>query len=174
VVTAHTDAGRPISLGAPDRPRAPPERAEAARRLLGALGFAGRVTRERPPSDASNCHGWVFAAGRYRVHPMFVTDIPPDNGYRPAARPRPGGVVVYYGGPHRAVWHSGVVREVGPGGVTVESKWNWMGVYRHDVNDSPYGTDYVFPRTPRPGHVLAGLGGSPPPTHPDPAGAGGH
>jgi len=172
--TVHTDTGRPIPLGEPDRPRGSAELDPIETRVLESFGLAGRVSREHPASDASNCHGWVFAAGRYWVRPKYVGDILHDNGYGPAADPRPGDIVVYYGDPDRTIWHSGIVREVGSGKVEVESKWNWMGVFRHEVTDSPFGTDYLFFRSPRPGHLLTGLDGSPHPGHAESTGANGH
>jgi hypothetical protein len=156
VGTARTDAGRPVPLGGPDRPRGADAVGGSELRVLRGLGFIDRVARRAPASDESNCHGWVFAGGRFWVLPRYVEAILQGNGYRPVADPRPGDLAVYRG-PDGTVWHSAVVRAARAGAVRVESKWAWMGVYEHDAADTPFGTAVEFYRSPRAGHELAGL-----------------
>src|SRR5262249_13589574 len=48
------------------------------------------------PVDASyNCHGWVFAGGKFWVRGAAVPDILKDNGYFTVARPQPGDIAVF-------------------------------------------------------------------------------
>ena len=69
----------------------------------------------------------------------------------------PGDVVVYRDDQDE-ITHTAVVRAVcDDGAVLVEGKWGWMGVFLHPVDKSVYGTSYTFYRSPRPGHLLAGL-----------------
>jgi hypothetical protein len=54
--------------------------------------------------------------------------------------------------------HTAVVRYVTEGQpVIVEGKWGPFGVFLHAADRSIYGTDYTFHRSPRHGHILAGL-----------------
>jgi len=176
VAAARTDAGRPVWFAVPPSPRPAAELATAEARVLDGLGLAGRLARRGPASDGCNCHGWVFAGGRYWVNRDDVELILADNGYEPVATPRPGDLAVYReaGG---AIAHTAVVRRAG-GPVVVEGKWLWMGVFEHAVGDSPYGTDLTYYRSARAGHRVAGWDHpSPPPAGPLPAsdlpGAGG-
>jgi hypothetical protein len=154
VAAARTDAGRPVRFAAPLTPRPAAELAAAEARVLDGLGLAGRLVRRAPASDGCNCHGWVFAGGRYWVNRADVELILADNGYEPVGTPRPGDLAVYRqaGG---AIAHTAVVRQAG-GRVTVAGKWLWMGVFEHAVADSPYGTDLTYYRSARAGHRVAG------------------
>ena len=56
--------------------------------------FADRDThhefiRLAPPDPAANCHGWVFAEGRFWVDGNDVNHILADNGYYEAPPPSP-------------------------------------------------------------------------------------
>ena len=54
--------------------------------------------------------------------------------------------------------HTAVVRYVADGQpAMVEGKWGWMGVFQHTASDSRWGQHFTFYRSPRPGHLLAGL-----------------
>jgi hypothetical protein len=163
VGVARTDAGRQLRLVLPRFPRQPAEVAAEDDRLLTALGYAGRVARTGPPTEATNCAGWVFTGGRFWVEPEDAERVLADNGYRPVADPRPGDLAVYRRG--GALAHAAVVREAGAdrAAAIVEGKWGWMGVFRHPAGDCCYGPDYTFYRSPRRGHLLAGL----PPPEPD-------
>jgi hypothetical protein len=134
--------------------------AEAA--MLEELGLAGRVVATGPPDPSYNCHGWVFADGRAVVN-ADVELILHDNGYAPVAEPQPGDVIVYRddGG---AVTHTGLVRQVGTwGAVLVESKWSGNGRYFHPAEVQPFGDQWAYYRSARPGHLLRGLGDQPAP-----------
>src|SRR5262249_33273989 len=105
----------------------------------------------------SNCHGWVFAAGRYWVPGNAVEAILRDNGYAEVTAPRPGDLAVYRGS-DGGVSHTAGVRDVSDGmPVLVEGKWGALGVFLHPADKSPYGTDVRFYRSPRHGHTLAGI-----------------
>jgi hypothetical protein len=81
------------------------------------------------------------------------------NAYSIVTLPRVGDVVVYRDPTNDQVVHTGLVRVAGADGlVLVESKWGWMGRYLHAPLDQPYGGEYVFYRSSRPGgHQLRGL-----------------
>jgi len=53
------------------------------------------------------------------------------------------------------VIHTGLVRFVDDDGVIlIESKWGPLGVYLHPPEAQPWGHDFTFYRSPRPGHLL--------------------
>jgi hypothetical protein len=156
---AVTDAGHPVALWQPVTARTGPEVADTERRTLDAINHRGGMIRTGPADETANCHGWVFAGGRYWVSAEGVEAILADNGYQPVSDPRPGDLVVYRGG--GLITHTAVVRTVAPGGlVLVESKWGWMGVFLHAPEGSSYGREYTYFRSPREGHLLGDLGGS--------------
>ncbi len=106
----------------------------------------------------TNCHGFVFTAGRYWVGGAQVNAILDDNGYRPIAAPQADDIAVYRN-TDGTVMHSGIVRGVASDGVIlVESKWGQGArfVHRHDRQPYP-DTTCTFYRSPRPGHLLRGL-----------------
>jgi len=121
------------------------------------MGYDRAVIRCAPATDFTNCHGWVFTGGQYWVGGESVQQILDDNGYKPTTTPKAGDIVVYRN--HVGVSHTGLVRYTGGDGTPpmVESKWAWMSAFLHPVDKSVYGTDYTFYRSPRNGHVLAGL-----------------
>lgn len=156
-VTAWTDLGTPVELHDPVAPRSAGEAAERDRTSPVMVTLAGRFIRRGPADDQSNCHGWVFAAGRYHVGWPLVETILADNGYAAVGDPQAGDVCVYRS-PAGQVLHTAVVRGVlDDGTVMVEGKWGRLGVYLHAANDSCYGTNFTFHRSGRCGHTLAGL-----------------
>jgi hypothetical protein len=61
------------------------------------------------------------------------------------------------------ITHTAVVRYITPGQpVLVEGKWGNLSVFLHPVEKSTYGTEYVYYRSGRVGHLLNGLGGPAP------------
>jgi hypothetical protein len=155
-VQARTDRGYPVVLGAAVRPRAPAALAAREAEVLAGLPTAAVSFRRGPASDACNCHGWVFAGGRYWVGPADVTAILAGNGYAPVDAPRPGDLAVYRR--DGEIVHTAIVRMTGPGlPVLVEGKWAWLGVYLHPAGQSTFGPDVGYYRSPRAGHRLAGL-----------------
>jgi hypothetical protein len=154
---ATTDLGRTLNLRAPVELRAVEELSRAEGRLLGDARYIARVLRVAPASDVSNCHGWVFAGGKYWVGPEDVEQVLADNGYQPVSDPRRGDVVIYRDSTN--ISHTAVVYSVAPNQeVLVEGKWGWMGVFVHRAGDSPYGTRYTYYRSTRQGHLVVGLG----------------
>jgi hypothetical protein len=129
---------------------------DAEEKFLRSSSFTAGLIRRSPADDRANCHGWVFAAGRYHVAGRTVNQIIRDNGYEQVQAPRPGDLVVYRNGAN--VVHTAVVRYVTDGmPVLVEGKWGTIGVFLHVVDKSCYGTEYTYYRSPRPGHQLAGM-----------------
>jgi hypothetical protein len=152
---AATDRGTPVALR--ERGGADPSVAAEARAVG---GLADQVIRRGPAGGRANCHGWVFAAGRFAVPADAVELVLSENGYEEVGDPRPGDLVVYRAGGRVA--HTAVVRYVTDGQPTlVEGKWGTAGVFLHPVDRSVYGADYAFLRSPRDGHHLAGLDGPP-------------
>jgi hypothetical protein len=157
VARAATDQGSEIALKRPVDPSPAGEVQSSERRVLDLSPYRDAVVRRAPAADGTNCHGWVFAAGRFWIGGTQVPTILKDNGYLEVSEPRPGDLAVYRGS-DGTVSHSAVVRYVTPGmPVLVEGKWGWMGVFLHPVEQSAYGADYTYYRSPRPGHTLAGL-----------------
>src|SRR5262249_51211334 len=105
-----------------------------------------------------NCHGWVFAGGRFFIASDDVPDILKDNGYYEVAHPRAGDLALYRYGDGR-VAHTGIVYSAQGGHVEVQSKWGILGgVYRHASHVHPYQScQCAYYRTPRGGHLLHGL-----------------
>jgi hypothetical protein len=115
------------------------------------------VIRRRPPADRCNCHGWVFAGGKYWVNPDQVEHILDDNGYQPISEPRLGDLAIYRNSADTII-HTAVVRAICDDGIVlVEGKWGWMGVFLHPVGESCYGKNYGFYRSDRSGHLLVEL-----------------
>lgn len=113
-----------------------------------------RLIRLAGPSVQSNCHGWVYAGGRFAIQSRDVPALLRDNGYLQIETPQAGDVVIYRS-ESGAVEHTGLVRFVEPGGLTlVESKWGPLGVYLHPVTAQPYGNSHAFYRSPRAGNLV--------------------
>ena len=107
---------------------------------------------------AGNCHGWIFAEGKYCIPSTEVPLILEDHGYYPVSRPGPNDLVIYRA-PTGQVVHSGIVRCTGPEKqILVESKWGRMGcfLHLHDKHGYPNAV-CTFYRSARPGHLLQGL-----------------
>jgi hypothetical protein len=156
-VGARTDRGNPVGLRRPAEARSTGDLEQTQNRLLWERNYWTDVVLRSPPGDDTNCHGWVFTGGRFWVPGEEVGAILAGNGYTPVTDPRSGDLVIYRG-PTGDCWHTAVVRYVTPGQpVLVEGKWGWMGVFLHAVDKSAYGTSFTYYRSPRPGHLLAGL-----------------
>ena len=154
---AVTDRGTPIALATAVDPLTPAEaqRQETSCGVLSARAAA--LIRRGPAADESNCHGWVFAGGRYNLPGREVPTILAENGYTEVGVPAAGDVCVYRGS-GGDVTHSAVVAAVlHDGTVLVEGKWGRMGVFLHTADASAYGTDYTFYHSPRGTHLLRGL-----------------
>jgi len=123
------------------------------RELLQDMHVSMHIIQHEPASDDSNCHGWVFTGGKYWVLGKSVDPILQQNHYEQTKSPRPGDLVVYRN--DAKVAHTAIVRYVSEGmPVLVEGKWGALGVYLHAVEESWYGRNYMYYRSPRKGHQL--------------------
>jgi hypothetical protein len=172
--------GRP-SLKAPPAPQAPPSTAvtdrgrdvplwqarggpwpvgvmrSAEARELREFALDGRLIEVGPPDWSYNCHGWVFAGGRYLLPDDGVEAVLQDNGYGRVEEPVVGDLTIYRN-EQSVIIHSALVWAVGDDGrVLVESKWDWKCRYLHTPNGTPYGELWAYYRSPRHGHLLRGL-----------------
>ncbi len=128
-------------------------KSEEERALLQDMHVSMHIIQHEPANDVSNCHGWVFTGGRYWVLGRSIDSILQQNNYEPTKSPRPGDLVVYRN--DAKVSHTAIVRYVTDGmPVLVEGKWGALGVYLHAVDQSCYGRNYNFYRSPRIGHKL--------------------
>lgn len=153
---AATDRGTPVALKEPLPAPEEPDPARCEERFLAAAQLNDQVIRRGCGGAQTNCHGWVFTGGRFRLSADDVALILSENGYREVATPAPGDVVVYR--TNGAIGHTGVVRYVTPGEpVLVESKWGDLGVFLHAAERSPYGAEFTFHRSSRSGHALLGV-----------------
>ncbi len=156
-----TDRGHTVTPLAAPEPRTPEQLRRSERLTLNDLPSHDQLIHRGPASDASNCHGWVFAGGRYGLTGRDVETILADNGYAEVRDPHPGDACVYRddaGG----VAHSSLVRAVcDDGTILVEGKWGWMGVYLHPVQSSCYGQSFRYYRTARGSHLLAAFSETP-------------
>jgi len=148
-----TDRGRPVSLGQVNRTATLAALTEHENDNIRVHDLARKVIVRTKPDPSSNCHGWVFAEGRYWVNQIEV--ILADNGYLPVSAPAIGDLAIYRG-IRGDIVHSGLVRTTA-GGILVESKWGPMGRYLHGPDDQPFGGLCAFYRSARRGHLLAGL-----------------
>lgn len=144
-----TDAGRPLPVHECSEPPPPADLA----RVVAGLPLANRI-RTGDASAACNCHGWVFTGGRCWVKAPAVELILADNGYEPVSQPRPRDLIVY----RRlgTIVHSGIVRAADDHGVLIESKFGVGPRCVHTSDNSPYGHDYTYYRSGRPGHLVHG------------------
>jgi len=150
---ALTDKGKPLALY---RWRVAEEEflkysQRSATRLSGITESA--IPRSRADRHA-NCHGWVFAEGRFLVYGREVEQILRDNGYYVVTEPRADDVVVYRDG-RGEIAHTGLVCGVlHDGTVIVESKFGIDGRYLHQPQDQPFSQTWDFYRSDRAGHAV--------------------
>ena len=150
-VQALTDRGRLIPLFHFEM-STPPETVEAA--VLAAADYQHKVIRLVGPSNACNCHGWVFTGGKYGIRNPDVPTILADNEYAIVQAPREGDLAIYQNG--EQFTHSGRVRLTQSGGsVLVESKWGPFGVFLHAPDAQPFSGVCTFYRSARTGHALS-------------------
>lgn len=155
-VTAATDLGRSIVLLEVTNPKSEADLLAMEGAIFQNPVVRYGVIRFDPVTDRSNCHGWVFTGGRFWISGAEVERILEDNRYQAHSEPRPGDLVVYRNS--EGVLHTALVRYVTQGlPVMVEGKWGTTGVYLHAVDKSVYGDNFTYYRSPRSGHLLAGL-----------------
>jgi hypothetical protein len=165
---AMTDLGRVVRLDKIDFEGDLTAWAEIEDRELALARTGFKRIRTGPPDPASNCHGWVFADGRFWVSGDDVPHILADNGYAEVAFPEVGDVVCYQTA--GSVGHTGVVHSTDADGqVLVESKWGRNSRFIHDLNDcAGVSVEYHFYRSARAdGHRLQSLGEIADPASPD-------
>ena len=164
---ASTDRGTQVILKEPTESRSASDLAGPEARVIHNAHLDNEVIRRGPADDRTNCHGWVFTGGRFLLSPDDVELILKENGYGEVPEPRAGDLIVYRQG--GTIAHTAVVRYVAEGQpALVEGKWGTLGVFLHPADKSTYGTDYTFHRSPRRGHLLAGLNPNNP-NRPNPA-----
>jgi hypothetical protein len=153
--TAVTDRGTLIEIRESTAPRAAEVVNDMESRLLASGSFRERVIRVGRADDRSNCHGWVFTGGRFVLRGVDVEVILNENNYYQESTPLPGDLVIYRGTPGGSITHTAVVQYATDGEpVLVRSKWGSLGIFTHAVDQSPYGTEFSFHRSPRGGHRL--------------------
>lgn len=156
-VTARTDRGRVVQLWRVERAGEATGTEAVETEAFWKASFGDTLVRTAPSSPESNCHGWVFADGRYWLDGEEIDCILLDNGYQEVTAPHPGDVIVYrpsYG----RVAHTGLVRSVADdGAVVVESKWGSKGRFLHAPETQPQWTCWSYYRSPRASHCLAGI-----------------
>lgn len=154
-VNAVTDLGRriPLSVIATPVPDSLLADVEQSYRLTSSL--RKKVIERTDPDPTHNCYGWVFTAGRYWVPFDMVDGILADNRYVQVSEPSEGDLALYRD-PRGQVVHSGIVLHAGEC-TLIESKWGPLGRFIHFPDDQPFGGTCTFYRSPRRGHVLAGI-----------------
>jgi len=157
---AKTDRGSGIHMMSVAESQSADQLAASEHQTLASIQLADYVIRRAPAGDASNCHGWVFAGGKFAIRGAEVETILAENQYETVTAPVPGDLCLYrndVGG----VAHTAIVRSVlDDGTVLVEGKWGRLGVFLHPVERSTYGTNFSYHRTDRGTHVLRSIPGS--------------
>lgn len=153
--TLITDMRRPIKLYIADGDNQPPSQA-----ILDIQAQVERdlhLVRHGPQFEPCNCHGWIFAEGKYWIKPEDVEIILLDNGYQAVAEPLAGDLVIYRD-PTGYIAHSGIVQKVARSNeVTVESRWGNLGRYFHAPDKQVFSKSFTYYRSARQGHTLAGI-----------------
>jgi hypothetical protein len=149
---ARTDRGHVLSLL---RASSDEARDEATRRFDDGVRRAMQLKaiQTAQADSTSNCHGWVFAAGRFHLLGKDIDTILEDNGYVEVSDPKPGDVIVYREPAGSAV-HSGLVRFVDGTTTLIESKWGELGRFIHAPANQIYSERWAFYRSSHHTHAL--------------------
>jgi hypothetical protein len=114
--------------------------------------YVAKTILRSEPDLKSNCHGWVFAEGKFLLMPEAVEMILADNSFLEVSLPVPGDVVVYRDN-KGVIVHSGIIRAILGNSslgeaitVLVESKWGLGSCYLHPVDCQPYSQSFAFYR----------------------------
>jgi hypothetical protein len=163
---ARTDTGHPVPLHLTSGIASEENTLDAEREQVRGFKLEMKLIQTGPADPTCNCHGWVFAAGRYWVRGAFVERILRDNGYKTIDQTRPGDVAIFRDATGQ-VTHSALVRSVSEDGlVLVESKWGRLGRFVHTADDHIYrGHTATYYRTARGGHQLEGVQSDALPVH---------
>ncbi len=157
---AKTDRGSGIHLMSAAEPLSAEQLAESEQQTILTTQIAEYIIRRGPADDASNCHGWVFAGGKFAILGREVDTILAENDYESVMAPLPGDLCLYRNDA-LGVAHTAIVRSVlEDGTVLVEGKWGRLGVFLHPVDHCVYGTHFTYHRTDRGTHVLRSIPGS--------------
>jgi hypothetical protein len=125
-----------------------------ASRPLNRPGVSEKAWERTAPDRQSDCHGWVFADGRFIIKSESVNRILEDNGYQRVDEPNAGDLIVYRD-EKDAVVHTGTVKATGDRGfVLIESKWGFINCFWHEPEQQPYSQRYAYFRSQRQGHLL--------------------
>jgi len=163
---AVTDAGRPVPLFNSPEGEAAQETLAYESNMMRNRGLLEHLLRTAPPDPGYNCHGWVFAAGKFWLKGEEVQRILDDNGYHEESSPEQNDIAVFRDHAGQIV-HTGLVRAVTDDGlVLIESKWGSLGRYIHTPLDQAYQATCSYYRSARHGHSLAGITGETPPLTP--------
>lgn len=161
-VKAVTDRGRRIRLAIPGRAVAQQNLLAVENAKIHAHSLERKAIARSEPDPSHNCHGWVFAGGRFWIAGDEVDEILADNQYILVSTPESGDLAIYRGDRGEVV-HSGIVRSTA-GCTLIESKWGPMSRFIHGIEDQPFGGECEFYHTGRRGHLLNGLGAETDPT----------
>lgn len=155
---AQTDAGRPVPLFLPDAGDDTASFSEES--YMRRRHLDQHIIQTGPVDLGYNCHGWVFAGGKFWVRGASVPKILEDNGYKAVSRPRPGDVAIFVD-KKGEVMHTALVRGRGASGaILLESKWGKLGRYIHTADRHLYsGHTITYYHTARGSHLLHGLAG---------------
>ncbi len=150
-MVAVTDQGRQLRLCAYNES---PSLLEQEHSIIGLAQYQHQLIRLGEPRTDCNCHGWVYAGGKYAIRSRDIDPLLVDNGYTVVSQPRAGDLAIYRTRDNE-IAHTALVRMVTEDGSTfVESKWGPLGVYLHPVAAQPYGDHYAFYRSQRDGHLV--------------------
>ena len=105
------------------------------------------------PQPLANCHGWVFAGGRYGIEHLHIRDILKDNDYAIVQEPQDADLAVYT--KDGEITHSGIVRIDSSGQLMVEGKLGPFSVFLHPTEAPPFADGCTFYHSSRRGHALA-------------------
>ena len=101
-----------------------------------------------------NCHSyaWYSTSSSNKLWMNNPGDYINDGSYVSSGSVK-GNRVTYTTTANDEIIHSGIVTDVSSGPITITSKWGYMGLFSHPVNDCPY----VPSRVPQLGNVSIGL-----------------
>ena len=151
---AKTDRGSAIHLLTAGETRNAEFQLSTEQQALQAAHLDDYVIRRGSGEENSNCHGWVFAGGRFAILGPEVETILEENDYESTTAPNPGDICVYRNDAN-AVAHTALVRSVfDDGTVLVEGKWGRLGVFLHPVERSVYGPHFSYYHSSRDTHLL--------------------